>query len=205
VSEGNGAGERATTADGRVARRERNQQAVLDVVLEMFAEDMMFPSIEQASQRSGLSLRSLYRYFADPAELAEAAIKRNREQAIGLAHLPRIGQGPSNDRLTDFVTMRVRLYEFVGPVYRATVLNAPMVARIRDELLDTRRQFREQFEMHFDAELAVMSSRQRASAVEAGDILTQMDSIELLRRYRNLSVPETRTVLGDGLSSLLRI
>lgn len=29
--------------DGRVARRERNQNAVLDVVLEMFAEDMMQP------------------------------------------------------------------------------------------------------------------------------------------------------------------
>ena len=77
--------------DGRVARRERNQNAVLDVVLEMFAEDMMFPTIEQASKRSGRSLRSLrslYRYYADPAELAEAAIKRNREQAGELAQLP---------------------------------------------------------------------------------------------------------------------
>ena len=50
--------------DGRVARRQRNLDAVLDVVLEMFAEDMMFPSIEQASKRSGLSLRSLYRYLS---------------------------------------------------------------------------------------------------------------------------------------------
>ena len=50
--------------DGRQARRQRNIDAVLDVVLEMFAEESMFPTIEQAATRSGLSLRSLYRYFA---------------------------------------------------------------------------------------------------------------------------------------------
>jgi AcrR family transcriptional regulator len=100
VSEANGEDEGAVPPDGRVARRERNQNAVLDVVLEMFAEDMMFPSIEQASKRSGLSLRSLYRYYADPAELVESAIKRNREQTMEIAHLPRIGEGPIDDRLT---------------------------------------------------------------------------------------------------------
>ena len=45
--------------DGRQARRQRNIDAVLDVVLEMFAEESMFPTIEQAATRSGLSLRSL--------------------------------------------------------------------------------------------------------------------------------------------------
>ena len=80
--------------DGRVARRQRNLDTVLDVVLEMFAEDMMFPSIEQASKRSGLSLRSLYRYFADPGELVEAAIKRSQAQAAELSHLAHIGEGP---------------------------------------------------------------------------------------------------------------
>ena len=40
--------------DGRVARRERNVNAVIDVVLELFAEDSMFPTIEQAA---GLACR----------------------------------------------------------------------------------------------------------------------------------------------------
>lgn len=101
--------------------------------------------------------------------------------------------------------MRVRLFESMGPVYRATVLNAPTVARIGDEFLDTRRQFRAQFELHFATELAAMFPRARAAAVEAGDILTQMDSIDLFRRYRNLSVAETETVLRAGLAALLQI
>ena len=47
--------------DGRVARRQRNIDIVLDVVFDMFAEESMFPTIEQVATRSGLSLRSLYR------------------------------------------------------------------------------------------------------------------------------------------------
>jgi AcrR family transcriptional regulator len=198
-----GTGVGGEAVDGRSARRERNQNAVLDVVLEMFAEDMMFPTIEQASQRSGLSVRSLYRYFADPGELVEAAIKRSREQAVGLARLAHIGQGPFTERLDDFVATRVRLYEANGPMYRATLHNAPTHPRVRDELDGNRRLLREQFELQFGPELAAMAPRTRAAAVEAGDVLTQMDSIDLLRRYRNLTVAETEAVLRHGLMALL--
>ncbi len=189
--------------DGRAARRQRNLDTVLDVVLEMFAEDMMFPSIEQASKRSGLSLRSLYRYFADPDELVEAAIKRSQAQAIELSHLPQIGQGPFTRRLADFVSMRLRLYETSGPMFRATIHNAATNPRVRDELHENRRLLRQQFELQFGPELAAMSSRARSSATEAGNALTQIDSIDLLRRVRNLTVAEAELVLSDALSALL--
>jgi AcrR family transcriptional regulator len=40
----------------------------------MFAEETLCPTIGQAAKGSGLSLRSLYRYFADPAGLLEAVL-----------------------------------------------------------------------------------------------------------------------------------
>ncbi len=189
--------------DGRIARRQRNLDAVVDVVLEMFAEDMMFPSIEQASKRSGLSLRSLYRYFADPGELVEAAIKRSQAQAAELTHLAQIGEGPFAERLDDFVSMRLRLHEANGSMFRATIHNAANHPRVRNELHENRRLLREQFELQFAPELAAMSSRARSSAIEAGDVLTQIDSIDLLRRVRNLTVAEADLVLRDALSALL--
>jgi AcrR family transcriptional regulator len=202
--------EAATTAhpdgppvDGRIARRQRNLDAVLDVVLEMFAEDMMFPSIEQASKRSGLSMRSLYRYFADPAELVEAAIKRSQAQAVELTHLPHIGQGPFVERLDDFVSMRLRLYEANGAMFRATIHNAANSPRVRDEMRENRRLLREQFLLQFNPELEALSPRARASAVEAGNVLTQIDAIDQLRRGRNLTVPEADVVLRDALTALL--
>lgn len=189
--------------DGRIARRQRNLDAVLDVVLEMFAEDMMFPSIEQASKRSGLSLRSLYRYFADPGALVEAAIKRSQAQAVELSHLAQIGQGPFAKRRDDFVSMRLRLYEANGSMFRATIHNAANHPRVRDELHENRRRLREQFERQFEPELIAMSPRARSSAIEAGNLLTQIDSIDLLRRVRDLAAVEAGAVLRHGLTALL--
>ncbi len=51
------------------------------LILEMFAEETLCPTIGQAAKGSGLSLRSLYRYFADPAGLLEAVIARSSERS----------------------------------------------------------------------------------------------------------------------------
>ena len=150
--------ETATPTDGRVARRQRNIDAVLDVVLEMFAEDAMFPSMEQAAQRSGLSLRSLYRYFADPGELREAAIARNGEVGRSLSHLRSIGEGPLADRIADFVAMRVRVHDAVAPVFRATVANAARHPRVEETRARNRAEMREQFELQFASELSAMTN-----------------------------------------------
>ena len=97
--------------DGRAARRQRNIDAVLEVVIEMFTEDELIPSIELVSKRSGLSVRSIYRYFADPAELSDSATKRHRQLSEPLAHLPSIGQGPLERRIDDFVAGHVQRIE----------------------------------------------------------------------------------------------
>ncbi|MFP5257136.1 MAG: TetR/AcrR family transcriptional regulator [Acidimicrobiia bacterium] len=195
--------EQGSRIDGRAARRERNVDAVLDVVLEMFGEDMLFPTIEQASKRSGLSLRSLYRYFADPGELVEAAIKHDRKRAAELTHLSRIGQGLFDRRLDDFVAMRIRVHHAHGAIFRATIHNAATHPRVRDELHLSRNLLREQFELQFAPELAALAPQARVSAVEAGNVLTQLDSIDLLRRSRNLTAAETAAVLRDSLRTLL--
>ena len=196
-------GEIQTPIDGRAARRERNIDNVLDVVLEMFAEESLFPTIEQAAKRSGLSLRSLYRYFADPGELLEAVIKRNREVVADDVHLSSIGQGPLPARVDDFIAMRMRLYERIGPVYRATVANAALNSRIRDELAATRNDFRVQFELQFAPELNERKRSDRVAVLSAGDVITQLESIDFLRRHRQLTVAETEDSLRIVLLAIL--
>jgi AcrR family transcriptional regulator len=188
--------------DGRVARRQRNIDAVLDVVLEMFSEESMFPTIEQAATRSGLSLRSLYRYFADPGELLEATIKRSDEISAGLTKLHAIGQGPLDGRVADYVAMRLKLHDGIGPMYRATLANAARHQRIRDELAKNRNAMREQFELQFAPELLDRKSAECEAVISAGDLLTQLESIDYLRRHRQLSVAETRSTLTTGLTAL---
>ena len=193
----------AGAVDGRAARRQRNIDAVLDVVLEMFAEEAMFPTIEQAATRSGLSLRSLYRYFADPGELLEAAIKRSDQIGAGLSKLHAIGQGPLDSRIADYVAMRLKLHDGIAPMYRATLVNAARHPRIRDELAKNRNAMREQFELQFAPELASQKPAHREAVISAGDLLTQLESIDYLRRHRQLSVAEAHAALTAGLAALL--
>ena len=107
----------AATVDGRRLRRERNVAAVIDAVLAMFEDESLTPTIERAAERSGLSLRSVYRYFPDPESLAQAAIDEMWRRGQAVAHLSAIGEGPFEQRVIEFAEMRVRLYEHVGPGY----------------------------------------------------------------------------------------
>lgn len=193
----------AVPVDGRAARRDRNINAVLDIVVELFTEGDLFPTVEHVSKRSGLSVRSIYRYFADPTELHDAAIKRHRAQSEPLAHLPSIGQGSLEDRIDDFVAMRLRLHGGVGAAYRATVHNASRHPRLRDELARNRNDLRAQFERQFGLELATLKGPERDATLAAGDVLTQLDSIDVLRRHRQLSLAETGHALRVGLLALL--
>ena len=193
----------AAPVDGRSARRERNINAVLDVVVDLFTEGELFPAVELVSKRSGVSVRSIYRYFADPADLHDAAIKRHRERSEPLAHLPAIGQGPLGERIDDFVAMRLRLHAAIGATYRATVHGAPQHPRLRDQLALARNDLRLQFERQFQPELMRRKRAEREAVLAAGDLLTQLDSIELLRSHRRLSVAETTDALRAGLQALL--
>ena len=189
--------------DGRVARRQRNIDAVLDVVIDMLSEDAMFPTMEQVASRSGLSLRSLYRYFADPGELIDAAITRTSRIADELTHLRTIGEGPLGDRIDDFVSMRVRLHAALGHVARASVVNAAKHPKVRERQAINRNRMREQFDVQFAPELSMLKPPEREAVTAAGDLLTHLDSIDLLRRHRQLSVAETHDVLCRSLLRLL--
>jgi AcrR family transcriptional regulator len=193
----------APVVDGRRARRERNRETVIDAVAAMFAEEMLVPSIEKAAERSGLSLRSVYRYFPDPEALLQATIDRAWEQAAPLAHLEAIGRGPFDTRLDAFVEMRTRLFDHIGPTYRATLHHEAGHPAIREDLQRVRRAFTEQFERHFTAELRAFGPAERERALAAGDLISQFEAFDRLRRYQRLTQIEAGAVVADALRTLL--
>jgi TetR/AcrR family transcriptional regulator, regulator of autoinduction and epiphytic fitness len=185
--------------DGRRLRRERNVRAVLDAVLEMFAEETLVPTIERAAERSGLSLRSVYRYFPDQESLTQAAIDEMWRRAESYAHLSRIGEGPFEDRVRAFARMRVRLYEHLGQGYRAGRMHAPRSVRIRDDLERTRRTLTEQFQLQFRPELDALPSGLRVARTATADVMSQFEAIDLLRRARRLTVDEAISVVEESI------
>jgi AcrR family transcriptional regulator len=194
----------SATVDGRRLRRERNVAAVIDAVLEMFEEESLTPTIERAAERSGLSLRSVYRYFPDPESLTQAAIEEMRRRGEAVMHLSAIGAGPFEQRVVEFAEMRVRLYEHIGSGFRAGRLYAPRSVRIREDMERTRRGLTDQFDLQFRTELDALPHDLWAARRTTADVMSQLEVIDLLRRTRQLTVQETIDVVADAIRMALR-
>ena len=105
----------SASVDGRSAIRDRNRDAVLDAVLDLFSEDNLSPGPDEVALRAGLSVRSVYRYFEDHDALSRAAIDRQLERLAPLLLIAAIGEGPLDGRITRFVEARIRLQAELGP------------------------------------------------------------------------------------------
>lgn len=190
--------------DGRVARRQRNREAVLDAVLALFADGNLHPGPAEVARLCNLSPRSVYRYFEDRDALMRAAIDRQLELVRPLALIHAIGSGTFEDRLARFVTGRLRLYEAIGASARAARARADGNDLLREQVEATRRALREQVETHFATELSGLPAQARRTTAAAVDALCQPETLDFFRIARTLSVAETRAVLLGSLRALLR-
>src|ERR1700760_3827228 len=108
-----GPAETPTDLDGRRARRGRNRETVVDALLELFREGDLNPSVATVAERSGVSLRSVFRYFDDLDEMGRIAILRHTENVQHLFNLEQIGEGDRSDRINRIIESRLRLYDAV--------------------------------------------------------------------------------------------
>jgi TetR/AcrR family transcriptional regulator, regulator of autoinduction and epiphytic fitness len=189
--------------DGRTARRDRNRTAVLDAVLELFAERNVIPSAEDVARRSGVSLRSVYRYVENTDELILAAVERRREQVAPLFEIDRMGTGTLEDRVAALCRSRVGAYDEVAPTSRAARARAYSVPILRDQLDEASRLLRDQVATQLAPELDALSPETREDVLAAADALCQLETIELYRHQRGYSSDATATMLATALLRLL--
>ena len=189
--------------DGRTARRDRNRDAVLDAVIELFTEGHVGLVAADVAERSGVSLRSVYRYFDDLEALARAAIARQMERFGPIAELDALGEGPLPDRIDRIVDGRLRLYDAIGATRRAAIQRAPSNPILAEQLERTRVALAEQAEAMFAPELAGLGAADRRAVAPALDLLLGFESIDQLRRAQGLDDAQTRRVLRATLTRLL--
>lgn len=190
--------------DGRTARRDRNTEAVLDTVHDMFIEGNFSPAVEEVAARSGVSLRSVYRYFEDTEELLRMAIERRMTLVDELYVLRKLGEGTLPTRITALVNHRLVLHGKLGPTVRAAVQRAPHSPQIAAQARLRRTMLSEQVGTHFAAELDALGDPRGPEVAACIDALTEFEAIELLRAQRGLTVTQTRQALITGVTALLR-
>jgi AcrR family transcriptional regulator len=192
-----------TTVDGRTARRDRNRELVLDAVIALFTEDQLAPNAADVAQRSGVSLRSVYRYFEDQDALMRAAIDRHAERVSPLYDVPDLGVGPLDERIARLVECRIRLYEAAAPTARAALARASVNPLLRDQMEAARGRLREQTETMFAPELGAMSAADRRTTLAPVDALLQFESAEHLRVRLGFTVQQTNAILTTAVRKLL--
>lgn len=192
-----------TPRDGRTARRDRNRTAVLDAVIELFDEDDLSPGVHEVARRSGVSLRSVYRYFDDVDALIAAAIERQYELSRPHFTIPRLGQGPLDERIGRFCKARVELFTRVRTVFVAATVRARLDRQVADGLDWSRKQLRRQTEAMFAPELDALDDADRQMTFVTLDVLSQFETLELLRETRGFDEPATIDYLVDTFADRL--
>jgi len=188
--------------DGRSARRDRNRLAVIDAAIELFSEGNLRPDSASIALRCGLSPKSVSRYFEDIDSLIATAAARQMEQVFPLYQIHAIGQGPLQQRIDEFVRVRLKAYEVMVATFRAASLLALKQPEIHKYLDDARSMAREQIDAHFATELKPLAPAERQSRVATVDALFQAETLDYYRVYRRFSVGLTRTMLVDALRRL---
>jgi AcrR family transcriptional regulator len=189
--------------DGRRARRGRNRVAVVDALLELFREGDLNPAVTTVAERSGVSLRSVFRYFDDLDEMGRMAIARHAEGNEHLLELKGLGTGSREERIKRLVEQRFALYEVVAPVVRASLLRAPFQPVIAAGIAERRAFLRDQLEQHFAKELKRLRGSAREAVAAGADALTSFETAELLRVERKLSPARSMAIVRGSLDRLL--
>ncbi len=194
----------AEEVDGRTARRDRNRDAVLDAAIDLFREDAVFPGPARVAERSGVSRRSVQRYFDDMDALLRAAMARHLERVGPLFEVDGLGEGGLDDRVARLVDARLRLYAAIAPMARAAVVRAHSNVRIRERLAEARQQQLEQAEAMFAPELGPLPATSRRELVAAVDVLLGLEALERLLHDRGLPRAVVRRSLIGAVAAVVR-
>ncbi len=190
-------------ADGRRLRRDRNREAVVRALLSLYNEGNLNPSTEEIALRSGVSARSLFRYFDDVDDLCEAAIEQQQLDVRHLLPLDIDADRPFAERVTALVRQRGELFETIESVATVSRLRAPFQLVVADRLTQGRAFLRQQLATLFAAELAALPADTAAARLAAADIATSFEAWRLLRDDQRLTRPKAAAAMADAVTVLL--
>jgi AcrR family transcriptional regulator len=185
--------------DGRRARRHRSRDLAVDALLDLLSEGVVRPTAQQVAERSGVSLRSIFRIFDDVETLHAAAairqLSRVRHLFVDVAAV-----GSLESRVNALVEINARLYESVAPVRRAALRAAPGSPPVRLQLSRVRGWLRSEIDRVFAAELDRPDGTLAASSLE---VLMSFEGWDQLRTAQELSVEDSADVVCHAALGLL--
>ncbi len=172
-------------------------------MLELVDGTGLEPTVEHVVARSGISERSIFRYFDNLDDLRSAVIARNFERVEPLLAVDDLGRGSLEDRIARFVETRLRVCEALAGASRlarrtaaAQPLVAADVARFRGLLVD-------QVRAHFAAELAAHPKGARDDLEVVMDVLVSVEAWDQMATAHGRTRAQIRRAWTRSLTALL--
>lgn len=187
--------------DGRRQRRDRNRDAVVDALLDLYRAGNLAPRAEEIAESAGISARSLFRYFDDADALVREAIDRQQERLAPLFALTVRPEQPLAWRVNRFVAERAELLDAMGPVGELARSLSPKQPRVASELGRIRAVLRGQLAEVFGPELRQLPAAERSDVLAGLDVASSWEARYLLRQDQRMSSAAagrvtTRVILG---------
>lgn len=198
-------GSAETPTDGRVLRGQRNTQAILDALLDLYRQGFLTPTLTEVAQAAGVTTRAVYHRFPDIEAIAREVGRRQiRDHRARFYSVP-LSEGPLRERIVSFVEARMAMYERIAPVRRAAMVNLHRSNFIREQLRFVWALGRQQIEQAFDNELKRLDESRRKQLLESLDVLTSFECWDRMRSRQQLNEAEVRTILIDLLTGAIGI
>ena len=105
------------SSDGRHARRDRGKQAALEAAVQIFRDGGVIESMAQLAEKSGVSERTLFRYFTNQDGLIDAVAKHIFPQLTEYFTLV-VPDLPLDERMRALVELRVGHTQIAAPMAR---------------------------------------------------------------------------------------
>lgn len=193
----------SSEGDGRTARRERNREAVVTALLDLYRDGTLMPSADEIAARAGVSARSIFRYFADVDDLASEAVARQQEHLAPLLVLDLDPDAPLEERIAAFVAARVWVLSAMGEVGRVARIRSVQQPVVAQGLARVRQALRDQVTVVLGPALTDRPDAERDALLAAADVLCSWEAHDLMRHDQGLSAEATEAALALALRRLL--
>jgi AcrR family transcriptional regulator len=184
--------------DGRKQRSEKSRSAILAALIELVDDGNLMPTAQEASERAGVGIRSVFRHFADMdalyAEMNGYAVKR-----FTIMFEAPVRKGSLEERIQHTVAIYHKSYEANKNMLMTTMLRRGSSALLIKQYMDGAALLAEDFEQRIP-EVASLSEASN-NAIMVARSFTAYDR---LRNLQGLSQKKTAEAVTEMITAIMK-
>jgi TetR/AcrR family transcriptional regulator, regulator of autoinduction and epiphytic fitness len=194
--------EQPQAQDGRTLRRLNSYDRAVDALLDLIQSGNPSPTAQQIAEKSGISVRTVFRLTEDIESLHAAAVERQIQRTAHL-YIPLRPTGSLGARIRALVDSRATVFEAIAPTRRVGVRLAETSPQIAEGLAFHHQILQLQVAELFERELARVSRVRRPDALSAIDVAAGWETWDQLRRVQGLSIASSARVVRMLIEGVL--